>query len=1329
MTRNPLDALRSNPNRKNHNEQQRIYSSNEYLRWYELSSKEKNKLNEVITNWVSAIKSKKEAIQLLGVANKLHGWTQADRDYEINIDTIVSKYLLEHKDELTKEDIQYIEAGLDISEQRYREINKLIRVIKSEIDDMENQVRGGKTYHENVSSVENVWWEALQIARAIDATYVWHKEWVNSWRIGKAEIQAYTKWKPLKLQAAIINTWNANWERNGGDSWMKVTTFARLLKKEMARAEQIAKTMPNWTKDFETTRTSQYFSNTTTNLWGEKITIEKAFENVNKSSFVDVVSRLNYRQLRSLYTKAYRLAMQYNYDGKMINYNPFNIWPLKKLFTAYGYKPDGFFGWEEMWSLMDLVQSYVVTEQRVYNLSTKNLFSLVLDFDKDGWLTNKKNFYVWENQMRYHVFKSLTSDGPEVLLQNMGYKGWVRELRRKLRNNLIVEQNTFKRRLAALIQQWVKPWEVVKKWWVEKAYAEIYSKQEKLTAKANNLAEKFIARNNLKKYHIDKNALTMEAVAFAVGKWQLWAWASFDMRKLNAFFDSLQVGFVEKWWKIIPWVTLSKTLLEGKGYNVTWSLTNLFIPSLTAYVSTDTRMKEFTKAFPRQFKWDKVSFSAYASLSTLASGFGVEVRKVDETTKEWIEKMVNKMAGLLKNVSWDIRRWRTFEWSVFARFRENKEVNKKIYYEMKRAYDMYAKWKSYAGRFMKDMMNGYLDYYRMQLYKNAEGTKVTRLGAWIALVAGFLPIPYLTMWGESIHTKWKKVIHSMNRERKITYTADITKRLWAKTETYKWHKVIAIPHGDEYQISSSLGPVQAEWKNGKLYLWWNVWSFVIDEYTTHSGVTKTIIIWNGVRWKNGRYISTETTSIKSWVNVHENTTEKEVKMQNTEVIRKTETIRKEIFNIWKPDILKHSKTKWMMKLQRMIYAFRTKWKNGVDAVWRQFKTVVNYHGFMEYAKEKWVIQEAKNLKNHIKHIKTNDEKILILQSIESNFMKKSQLKIDNHGNVNIWKSVIDYDKEHNRSAFFDQKFREKFPHLVDNIQKARKEWYKYNGQSKTYKFTSVADGSVAFTWVESKKPSWRKNISWVMPYVGMYEIASTWNGHDIVEIKAGIKEKYEVIRKLPKSVLKNIQKLLASYGKRFRKLSSVAYFVAKWGDKNIQIQSHLWFAKMWECLNDAVILKDLIIKHKWKALKIWATTASEVYDYKVDVTNWGIFLTGEAKRKKKPKKPKPEEKDDSSSTTNADDEWEIKDWNDNWNDNWNNDLPEIDSKTNTETTIKTPDKWEVKQTWWTVTKSGNTQTQTLNTWDNSSATQVDNSNSLPANQNPTTDTSSLDEID
>jgi hypothetical protein len=46
--------------------------------------------------------------------------------------------------------------------------------------------------------------------------------------------------------------------------------------------------------------------------------------------------------------------------------------------------------------------------------------------------------------------------------------------------------------------------------------------------------------------------------------------------------------------------------------------------------------------------------------------------------------------------------------------------------------------------------------------------------------------------------------------------------------------------------------------------------------------------------------------------------------------------------------------------------------------------------------------------------------------------------------------------------FFDREFLKKFPELSIRIKKARKDWYKANGEAKEFIFKAVS-GSIAFT--------------------------------------------------------------------------------------------------------------------------------------------------------------------------------------------------------------------------------------------------------------------------
>ena len=975
-------------------------------------------------------------------------------------------------------------------------------------------------------------------------------------------------------------------------------------------------------------------------LWidiGERDKAE-ALKSVNRESLNAILRKWNLGTIVAEFKKELGADLSKVSFGQFLFITDSDTGKVANIMEKHWYKSDGvIFDYKEASALVWIIRGYYETQKNLPSLSAENKVRMLFDFDKNGKLTTDRNFYVGELQMDFHTFESLTSDKAEALIKNL----WLWSLAsftEQMTNNLFAAREQFQRTLWVAIKRWVKPAELVRTGWVEKAINRIYENREAVVADIWERVDEYV-RTKLKWFEwVDTNAIKLEAVWLLVGPNSLWAWASFDIEKLDLFFDSLQVWLIN--W--VPWVAVSKRLLEKNGFTVTWTQMYLVIPALTWTYTSKTKIDDFTRMYPKTIK-GKTWFSAYASVSPLWWTIGVASQRIDEQTSRWIEQMTDKMWELLKKVSAEIKAWKSFEQSSFYKESKNKDADALIYAEMKQSFDTYARWRKYQDLFLKDMMNGYLGYYENKLYSNADGLKFTSVGIWIAFLSWFTPIPYLTFWGEHISTDWKKVIHSIERERSISYKTLDMNKLGVKETTYKWKKVLMIPNAADYNISNSLWDTQAEVSKGNLYISWDLSSLTIHEHTTNEAVYRTIVIGWGDKDEHGLYLPTRTSKITKsmeWWSIPS----KEIATHDIEAITSTASIRENIFNIMQVDALNHKETLWMQKLQRMIFAYKTEGKYSLTQVWNQFNKVVKHKWFKEYAQEKGNASEVDKLLASLKSIKTDSEKVLIVQAVSSNLMKKGALEMKKGAlqnykiEVDKWnKTIREYDREKKRDKYFDTQFSKEFPNLLPAIQKAREAWYEANGNANDYTFKPVSDGSIAFTWVESRNEKWGVNIKWIMPYTWAYNVASVEWGKDFIDIPW---KSPEVINALPNKVLKDIQKAL-----NLKSVKAVKDFINAWWGNGITIDYNLAFCKMWECLNDSVVLKDFTITKDWKEFQIWTATTSEVYSPTHNVVNLWIAFTWDV--------DKNDDKETGQTSTPGEEEVENwGGWTGGWNDGW-----------------------------------------------------------------------------
>ncbi len=925
----------------------------------------------------------------------------------------------------------------------------------------------------------------------------------------------------------------------------------------------------------------------------------EAMNDVNKSSLNELLKSSNLSQLLG------KLETAEKENKANVDLHDFSsgapIDPRRDILRNSGYDPKGLFWDKELVVVTSVIENYVRTQEKIPSLSAKDQIKILFDFDKSGALTIDKNFYVWELQMDFHTFDSLTSDWADTLFKNLGL-GTIDSFATKMSTNLFSARETFQRALAVQLNMWIKPSELVKTWWTKEAVNEIYKTREENVKIIGEKVDEHIKTNLKDLEWVDSKAIKLEAIGLILGNGNLWAWASFDIEKMNLFFESLQVWVVNG----IPWITISKDILEKNGFNIKGSLTNIFIPSLSGSYTTQTQIDEFKKLNPNQIDW-KTSLSLYAVANHLWKVVWVSFNKVDEDTFAWIEKMTVKMSELLKQVSNDIEAWKSFDESSFWEISENKLEDAQIYNEMKTAYETYAKGTEFSEAFLTDMMQWYLAFYENTLYSNAEWTKLTSIGWWIALLAWFLPIPYLTLWGEHINTNWNETLHSIEREKIITNKEIHIGKVGAIEINHKGKDTLMFEDAGKFNISNSTWDTQAERVGNNLYLSWNLSNITINEHTTNKGVEYTIVINWGTKDSDWLYIDSNLVDITSNAEGL-SISDKEIQTYDIDAMKSTESIRTNLFNIIQEDALNHPKTIWMQKLQRMTFDYKRDWEPTLDRVWEQFEKVVNHPWFEIYATQKGSENELPELFHSLSLIKTDNEKALIIQSVSSNFMKKTALQnVDWVITMKEGQTILEYNKEHNRTKFFDKQFATEFPELLPQIQEARQAWYDSNWDKAEFSFKSISDGSIAFTWVESRRPSWRINVHWIMPYTWAYNIASTgWK--DFINIDWKSKE---VINSIPNRVLENIKISLNNVWANLSNTQDVKDFINNWWDNWIKVDYKLAFAKMWECLNDAVVLRDLTIIKGWKEIKFGATSTSEVYSPEHNVVNVWVAVTWE----------------------------------------------------------------------------------------------------------------------
>lgn len=973
--------------------------------------------------------------------------------------------------------------------------------------------------------------------------------------------------------------------------------------------------------------------------------IESLWAN-SKASLWSILKR---QDLQTIYNELKLLMPE---DEKL---NPWNNWPITDKLKSLWYEFDNFFEAPEAMAVYKTIQDYVKNQSEVSGMNSDQKLALLLDFDKNWTLETKSNFNVWESQMDYIVRKWLTNEWIDVFMQNLGLTS-MDDFSKKMSNNLYSSREEFQRILGSYIERWLKPAELTKKWWVKESLSKRYENQEKTSKEVSDTIDKssvlqkkldwkWISDEEMKSI---KDTIKLEAVWVIVGSTN-WLWASFDVKEFtNAYIDSIQVWIANG----IPAVTFTKKLfekyLQETGLTMYASLANIIIPILWAsykkwwlnvswWVSpiwaagwlsyTFEWNKDIKELFPENIKWTYEP-SVYAWFSTAWHALWLSVAKVDMDRQKWIENAVDWMKDNLEVIKKDLIALKEFKNSEYNKKSENKENDEKIYNELKQVYEMF-RGEKYDDKALNDMMSWYLNYYRNTLYKNAsKWIKLDSIWWWVALVAWYLPIPYITLSWEKLKQEWKWVNHGNEREREITKKQISIKELKGSIiDNEKGNKVLSLPiqKNINYQLSDSTWRAQMERNEKTILLWWDISlsEVKISEYTTAESATYNIVVWEWVKGKNWVYKGTQENPIIKWLNISEEKSIKssEVIVYDKEAFDNTQDIRNNINTIIQYDALDDKRTKWMMKLQKMIFGYKNNWKTTLVDAWEQMKEVVKHPGFMEYAKEKWAKNDAENLISKIQSITSPAEQDMILQSMVMSFMKKKWLEVkwttaEIEGKKN---NIAGYDGK--RDKLFDSIYvGEWLENIKWNIISAKNEWIKANWEATNYTIKQQNDW-IAFTWVAS---SGKDKIKQLMPYTWAYNIASVEGWKDFTPINW---KSNELIDQIPNSTLNIIKEQLWLDG-NFNN-QQVRDFIKKWGDssKGITVEYDLFFCKSWECLNDTIVLKNLRIKTPdWKEHLLWVDASWEVYAAENSVTKFWLAIVWEVNKKEEKPTESPTEK-------------------------------------------------------------------------------------------------------
>ncbi len=840
---------------------------------------------------------------------------------------------------------------------------------------------------------------------------------------------------------------------------------------------------------------------------------------------------------------------------------------------------------------------YQETQQKIPTMSDKDKFSLLVDFNRDGSINTDPNFYLWEAQSLYLACNSITTnDWINNVLENLWFEN-IAKFSQEMGTNLFLAREKFQRKIAVLVQNSVAPWELITKWWVKKALDKKYEEKEEKTKQIkqdleNQIDAKF---SSLNLSQDEKRALVLEWINVVIGS-SKGIWVNIDTKNLTkGFIDSLQVWLVNG----APWIVFSKELFNRYGLAVGINLINFVIPLAQASYRLKQNDPKVRELFQKEIKWSYEP-STFIAVTPWATVVWVWIERVDKKTSRGIEQMLASMKEVLIETKKDILAGKTFEESetakILAKNNKNKQwanldiSNQIIYEEMQEIYKRYIIDSNEKETRLNDLMSSYLAYYKDQLFKNAKWMRVNSLSVWFALLWWFLPIPFLALGWERVSSSYKEVNHSQVREENITranISPEKMQELWIVNNViYKWQQCIKIID-NKYKLSSSYEKTFAEFDEKDLYIPiiqnGEKIQFTIKEIVTAKWVKIVIVLWE---WKKGEkgedYISTPYSPIES-VNY----------VSNEKILSNTTTIRENIAHIFDWKLKKNIKS-----LQSNIFKALNR-EISLDSAWNDFIKTIQSSEFEKYLKDNvWAKDNLESLKKEITKTFTEGEKIFVLQAVIANLMKKEKFTYE-WNRVTLQKNIKEYDKNNKRIEYFDSIFSEKFGNdtkLLNSIKDARKSWYSENGEAKSYTFDTVnTPSSIAFVWTESTER--KKGL---IPHMGVYNIAKVEWKKSLIPLN--IQNSDVVINSLPDNFLESLKdkiNLSLPWKKKLTTIAEVRTFIK---DKN-NFEYTLAFAKVWECLNDALIMQDIKIKW-WTSIEV--TASWTVYKQKNNVKKFWI---------------------------------------------------------------------------------------------------------------------------
>lgn len=491
--------------------------------------------------------------------------------------------------------------------------------------------------------------------------------------------------------------------------------------------------------------TGWYYEQATAFHWWE-VSMEEIRSTTNVASLENFLRSTSPTELSRLAAKIFADGMKNSDARKVIDEE-----------TNYDFDSSSFrlFGEDkEVVTLLKVISFYDVLNNDK-NLSLSEKQELLLDIDRDGWVSNQRVDRTWEAQMR-ELIKS-NPNGFSNLLANLGLTGL--DL-----GNFFTAREKLQSGISNAVASGIKPAALVQRDGVANFVDVQLDMQQKSAVAIGEEVENLLLSDDRLSYlpAADRrraiDAVKLEAIGMVLGDRSVLG-ASFDVRGITR--DLIHNASV--WMMqdsdggLVPGIALSRTVLEtqlagrnirvdaGAGAALAGSIK--FVPFVNIAGEIIKPTVEVEWLFDQDIK-GKIAVSGFVNISAKLSA-GLVASKSSEKTTTGITEMVSQMDTRLGQVLLDVKSEQgfdtaTYEWKTSA--------DRDMYTQIKGLYERGATHLTESEKivYLASMKNGYIENYASELYQNAEGYKITWVG--LSYLAGCFPVP--SIHGERINHKW-----------------------------------------------------------------------------------------------------------------------------------------------------------------------------------------------------------------------------------------------------------------------------------------------------------------------------------------------------------------------------------------------------------------------------------------------------------------------------------------------------------------------------------------------------------------------------------------------